>query len=114
MKLADEMQSGELVEEAHLAREVDLPEASKSGLAAFLVGILTAEINRENIQKVMDFLGNQFYGKTITVAGELGGEKIAFNFENLNTQELDKAMENLDRMVDLHIKVLETKKNFKE
>jgi len=105
LKLADEMQSGELVEEARLAREADLPEASKSGLAAFLVGILTAEINRENIQKVMDFLGNQFYGKTLTLSGELDG--MTYNIEYRNKQDLDQAADTIERLANLRIQMLD-------
>jgi hypothetical protein len=105
VKLADEMQSGELVEEARLAREVDLPEASKSGLAAFLVGILTAEINRENIRKVMDFLGNQFYGKTLTLSGEIDG--MTYNIEYRNKEDLDQAADTIERLANLRIQMLD-------
>lgn len=111
LRLADEMESGHLVQDARLSREVELPDTAKSGMAAFVVGILTAEINRENIRKVVDFLGSQFYGKTVTISGELGGEKLSFNFEHLSGQELDKAMERLNHMADLHIRVLEAKRN---
>jgi len=58
LNIADEMQSGDLVQEARLARETDIAEAAKSGVATFLVGILTAEINRKTLGKVMDYLGN--------------------------------------------------------
>jgi hypothetical protein len=105
LKLADEMQSGELVEEARLARETDFPEASKSGLAAFLVGILTAEVNRENIQKVMDFLVNQFYGKTLTLSGEIDG--MTFNIVYRNKQDLDQAADTIERLANLRIQMLD-------
>ncbi len=114
VRLSFEMQSGELVEKAHLTRESELPESTKSGVAAFLVGILTAEINRKNIRKVVDFLGNQFYGKTVTISGEMGGEKIGFTFENLNSDDLDEAMKKLDHIVNLHIKVIEAKNSLEQ
>ena len=93
LKIADEMQSGDLVEDAQLARESDLPEAAKSGITAFVVGVLTAEINRENLGKVMDYLGNLRYGKTLTLSGEFDG--MTYNIEYRNKQELDQAAETI-------------------
>ena len=107
LNIADEMQSGDLVEEVRLARETDIPEAAKSGLTAFLVGILTAEIKRKNLGKVMDYLGNLRYGKTLTLSGEIDG--MTYNIEYRNKQELDQAADTIERLVNLRIKVLEKK-----
>lgn len=103
LNVADEMQSGNLVQDARLARETDIPEAAKSGVAAFLVGILTAEVNRENLGKVMDYLGNLRYGKTLTLSGEIDG--MTYNIEYRNKQELDQATDTIERLVDLRIKI---------
>ncbi|NJL41640.1 MAG: caspase family protein [Leptolyngbyaceae cyanobacterium SM1_4_3] len=84
LNVANEMRSGDLVQEAQLARETDVPEAAKSGAAAFLVGILTAEINRENLGKVMDYLGNLRYGKTLALSGEIDG--MTYNIEYRNNR----------------------------
>ena len=107
LNIADEMQSGDLVEEVRLARETDIPEAAKSGVAAFLVGILTAEINRKNLGKVMDYLGNLRYGKTLTLSGEIDG--MTYNIEYRNKQELDQAADTIERLANLRIKILEKK-----
>lgn len=107
LNIADEMQSGDLVEEARLVRETDIPEAAKSGVAAFLVGILTAEINRQNLGKVMDYLGNLRYGKTLTLSGEIDG--MTYNIEYRNKQELDQAGDTIERLANLRIKILEKK-----
>jgi hypothetical protein len=107
LNIADEMQSGDLVEEARLARETDIPEAAKSGVAAFLVGILTAEINRQNLAKVIDYLGNLRYGKTLTLSGEIDG--MTYNIEYRNKQELDQAADTIERLANLRIKILEKK-----
>ena len=107
LNIADEMQSGDLVEEVRLARETDIPEAAKSGVAAFLVGILTAEINRKNLGKVMDYLGNLRYGKTLTLSGEIDG--MTYNIEYRNKQELDQAANTIERLANLRIKILEKK-----
>ena len=73
LTIADEMESSNLVRSARLARDEDIPESAKSGVAAFLIGILTTEINRENLGKVVDYLGNLRYGKTLTLSGEIDG-----------------------------------------
>ncbi len=112
LNIADEMQSGDLVEEARLARETDIPEAAKSGVAAFLVGILTTKINRENLGKVMDYLGNLRYGKTLKLSGEIDG--MTYNIEYRNKQELDQAADTIERLANLRIKILEKKELSKQ
>lgn len=104
---ADEMQAGELIQDARLARESDIPEAAKPGAAAFVLGILTAEVNRENIRKVMDFLGNQFYGKTLTLSGEMDG--MTYSIEYRNQEDIDQAVDTIERLSNLRIKILEKK-----
>ena len=108
LRMADEMQSGGLVQDAHLTRESNIPEAAKPAATAFLVGILTAEVNRENIRKVMDFLGNQFYGKTLTLSGEMDG--MTYNIEYRNKDEIDLAVDTIERLSNLRIKILKQKK----
>jgi hypothetical protein len=107
LNIADEMQSGDLVEEARLAREADIPKAAKPGLTAFLVGILTAEINRKNLGRVIDYLGNLRYGKTLILSGEIDG--MTYNIEYRNKQELDQAADTIERLTNLRIKILEKK-----
>jgi hypothetical protein len=99
------MESGDLVQSARLARDEDIPEAAKSGVAAFLVGILTAEINRKNLGKVVDYLGNLRYGKTLTLAGELDG--MTYSIEYRNKQELDQAADTIERLANLRVKIRE-------
>ena len=105
--LADEMQSGDLVQEACLTQDPDIPDAAKSGAAAFLVGILTAELNRENIRKVVDFLGNQFYSKTLHLSGEIDG--MAYNIEYRNKEDIDLAVDTIERLANLRIQILKQK-----
>lgn len=112
LNIADEMQSGDLVEEARLARETDIPEAAKSGAAAFLVGIITTKVNRENLGKIIDYLGNLRYGKTLKLSGEIDG--MTYNIEYRNKPELDQAAETIERLADLRIKILEKKELFKQ
>lgn len=107
LKVADEMESGDLVQEAKLARETDVPDTAKSATAAFVWGILTAEVNRENIRKVVDFLGNQFYGKTLKISGEMDG--MSYDFEYRNQEDIDRAVETIERLSNLRIRILEKK-----
>ncbi len=105
LTIADEMESGDLVRSARLARDEDIPEAAKSGVAAFLVGVLTAEINRENLGKVMDYLGNLRYGKTLTLSFEVDG--MTSTIEYRNKQELDQALDATERLANLRVKMRE-------
>ena len=105
LTIADEMESGDLVRSARLARDKDIPEAAKSGVAAFLIGVLTAEINRENLGKVMDYLGNLRYGKTLTLSFEVDG--MASTIEYRNKQELDQALDATERLANLRVKIRE-------
>ncbi|MBW4485377.1 MAG: hypothetical protein KME14_22820 [Tildeniella torsiva UHER 1998/13D] len=105
LTIADEMESGDLVRSARLARNEDIPESAKSGVAAFLVGILTAEIKQENLGKVMDYLGNLRYGKTLTLSFELDG--MTSTLEYRNQQELDQALAATERLANLRVKIRE-------
>ena len=105
LTIADEMEAGDLVQSARLARDEDIPDAAKSGVAAFLVGLLTAEINRENLGKVMDYLGNLRYGKTLTLSGDIDG--MTYNIEYRNKQELDQAADTIERLANLRVKIRE-------
>ena len=105
LTIADEMEAGDLVQSARLARDEDIPEAAKSGVAAFLVGLLTAEINRDNLGKVMDYLGNLRYGKTLTLSGDIDG--MTYSIEYRNKQELDQAADTIERLANLRVKIRE-------
>ncbi|MEM7064394.1 MAG: hypothetical protein AAF572_14665 [Cyanobacteria bacterium P01_B01_bin.77] len=111
LNIAEELQSGGLVTEAYLTRESDTPDAAKSGTTAFLMGILTAEINRENIRKVINFLGNQFYGKSLTLSGEIDENRMAFNFECQSQEDIDRAIDAFERMSNLHFERMERMSN---
>jgi len=68
-----------------------------------LIGILTAEINRENLGKVMDYLGNLRCGKTLTLSGEMDGT--TYNIKYRNKQELDQAAGTIERLANLRVKI---------
>ncbi|MBD2038588.1 hypothetical protein H6F76_26905 [Leptolyngbya sp. FACHB-321] len=51
------------------------PEGNKA-VGAILVGLLTAQVNKENAQKVMGFLGDRLGNKTIELEVEANGKKL--------------------------------------
>lgn len=100
--LAEELQDG-LAEEARLARAEDMPEGSKSGTAAFLLGILTAEVNPKNIKALVDWLGQRIYGGTLVITyGEV-------KLEYRNSQQLEDQIKALERISELQIRVVKGK-----
>ena len=51
------------------------PEGNKA-VGAILVGLLTAQVNKENAQKVMAFLGDRLGNKAIELEVEANGKKL--------------------------------------
>lgn len=105
LTLADELTAGKLAESARLARQSDLSEGAKAGLLAFVGGVLTAEISRENLKKTMDFLGNQFYGKTLTLNYKADGLECSLEYRN--PEEMEQALAAVERLESIRIRVIE-------
>lgn len=101
--LADELRSGNLAESAKLARKEGVRPGAKSGMLAFAWGLLTAEISRENLKKIMDFLGNRFYGKTLTLDYKADGLECSLDYRN--QEELEQAIAGVEQLEDLRIRV---------
>jgi len=51
------------------------PEGNKA-VGAILVGLLTAQVNKENAQKVMGFLGDRLGNRAIELEVEANGKKL--------------------------------------
>lgn len=104
LTLADEMQRGRLVQEAVLLREEDLPEGAKSGVSAFIMGVLLTEVSLENFKKVVNWLGNRFYGKTLTYSYEdADGTTVAFEYRN--DKEFERALQGTERLSRMRLKL---------
>jgi hypothetical protein len=101
--LADEMSGGNIAESAHLVRQTDLPAGAKTGALAFVGGLLTAEISRENLKKTMDFLGNRFYGKTLTL--EYKADGLECSLEYRDEKEMEQALSAIARLESLRIHI---------
>ena len=65
------------------------PEGNKA-VGAILVGLLTAQVNKENAQKVMGFLGDRLGGKLIELEVEANGKKLKVSAHS--REELEAAI----------------------
>ncbi|MBE9067152.1 hypothetical protein IQ260_10840 [Leptolyngbya cf. ectocarpi LEGE 11479] len=97
------MASGDLVETVQMARENDLPEHAKSGTLAFIGGVLTAEINRKNIRRALDFLGHRFYGQKLALTYKSGDRQ--YSIEYRNQEDIDRALETIGQLDSLHVRI---------
>lgn len=61
--LKDEIK--DLVEDAYLVRESEIPAKGKSAFAGFILGLLKAEVNFKNIGALLNFLANRFRNQPI-------------------------------------------------
>lgn len=102
-KIADEMESGNLVQSVRLARDEDIPESAK-GVGALLVGILTTEIDLKNLGKVINYLGSlRLHRQILTLTFECDGE--VRRIEYRNKQELQEAIDAIDRLALSNLRI---------
>ena len=106
LQLADELR-GDLVEDAGLARESDLPEGAMSGAAAFLEGILKAEVNPTNIWSVMKWLWNLKPNTVLKVTYESDGKKVVLEYRT--QEQLDSQIEALKKIEALMVQLVQWK-----
>ena len=79
------------VEQVNRIPEPTPPEGSKPLSAAFLMGLLTAEVNAKNIKALLDFLWERLSGKPIELKVEANGKKL--EVKAYSQQELSAAIE---------------------
>lgn len=79
------------MDEVEVSRVPDphIPEGSKS-LSGFLIGLLAAEVNIANAQKLMTFLGDRLGGKPIELSVESNGKKLTVKAHS--REELEAAI----------------------
>ncbi len=82
----------ELVEDAQLVRESEIPEGGKPALAGFVLGLLKTEVSVKNIQALMGVLQDRFGAKPIKLTGEKDGNKVSFSLEVGRAEDLDKVV----------------------
>lgn len=103
LALGDELRSGNLADAAHLTRQEELPEGVKSGMLAFVGGMLTAEISRENLKKTINFLGNRFYGEKLTISYKVDDREYSVDYRD--PAKRDEAIASIEQLEHLRIRV---------
>ena len=106
LRLVDELR-GDLAEDAGLARKSDLPEGAMSGAAAFLEGILKAEVNPTNILSVITWLWNLRPNTVLKVSYENEGKKVAIEY--WTQEQLDSQIEALKKIDSLMVQLVQRK-----
>ena len=71
------------------------PPVGNKAVGAILVGLLTAQVNKENAQKVMGFLGDRLGNKAIEMEVEANGKKLKVKASS--REELEAAIEAAQR-----------------
>jgi hypothetical protein len=79
------------IQQVKRLREDNPPTGSKPLDAAFLIGLLTAEVNAKNIKALFDFLWERLSGKPIELKVEANGKKL--EVKAYSQQELSAAIE---------------------
>lgn len=73
------------------------PEGNKA-VGAILVGLLTAQVNKANAQKLMGFLGDRLGGKPIELEVEANGKKMKVSAHS--REELVSAIEAAQKFIE--------------
>ena len=71
------------------------PPVGNKAVGAILVGLLTAQVNKENAQKVMGFLGDRLGNKVIELEVEANGKRLKVKASS--REELEAAIEAAQR-----------------
>jgi hypothetical protein len=106
LRLAGELRA-ELADEAGLARESDLPEGAMSGAAAFVLGILKAEVSAKNLGAVMKWLWNVRPNTVLKLSYENAGKKV--NLEYRTQEQLEQQMAALKEIDSFMVQLIQTK-----
>jgi hypothetical protein len=88
-RLISELKQMDEVEAVDRVLDPNPPEGNKA-LGGFLVGLLAAEVNVANAQKLMGFLGDRLGGKPIELAVEANGKKLTVKAHS--REELEAAI----------------------
>ena len=90
-RLFNQMGKLDEVEQVRRVPDQTPPEGSKPLDAAFIVGLLAAEVNAKNIKALLDFLWERLSGKPIELKVEANGKKL--EVKAYSQQELSAAVE---------------------
>jgi hypothetical protein len=87
-KLLRELRQLDEVENVDFAKESELEPGAKSALAT-IVGVLTAEVSIENIQKVLGYIGDRIPNKPVVIKVKVGEQEV--EIEAKSRKELEDA-----------------------
>lgn len=87
-KLLRELRQLDEVENVDFAKDSDLELGTRSVLAT-IVGVLTAEVSIENIQKVLGFIGDRIPNKPVVIKVKVGEQEV--EIEAKSRKELEDA-----------------------
>lgn len=90
-RLFNQMGKLEEVEQVHRVPDQPPPEGSKPLDAAFIIGLLAAEVNAKNIKALLDFLWERLSGKPIELKVEANGRIL--EVKAYSQRELSAAVE---------------------
>jgi hypothetical protein len=90
-RLFQQMAGLDEVEQVNRIPEPNSPEGSKPLDAAFIIGLLTAEVNAKNIRALLEFLWERLSGKPIELKVEAEGKTL--EVKAYSQQELSAAVE---------------------
>jgi hypothetical protein len=90
-RLFQQMAGLDEVEQVNRMPEPNPPEGSKPLDAAFIIGLLTAEVNAKNIRALLEFLWERLSGKPIELKVEAEGKTL--EVKAYSQQELSAAVE---------------------
>lgn len=96
-KLLRQLKQLDEVEKAELAKDEELEEGARSVLST-LVGVLTAEVSIENIQKVLGFIGDRIPNKPLIIKVKVGNQEI--EIEAKSRKELEAAEKVVSQLLD--------------
>ena len=90
---------GELVDDAELVREPEIPELGKPALGGFILGVLKTEVSLKNAQALLNYLGERFYGKPVKIVLERNGNK--YSIEYGSKAQLEEAIQAIERLAKI-------------
>jgi hypothetical protein len=106
LRLADELRE-DLVEDVGLARESDIPNGAMSGAAAFLLGILKAEVTATNILGVMKWLWDLRPNTVLKVSYKNGDREVTLEYRTL--KQLEQQMAALKEIDSFMVQLIQVK-----
>ena len=107
LRLTGELRE-DLAEDAGLARESDVPDGAMSGAAAFLLGILKAEVSATNLLAVMKWLWNLRPNTVLKVSYKNGDREV--NLEYRTQGQLEQQIAALQKIDLFMVQLIQVKK----